>query len=74
VIEKIIVVETFVPKFVVIVVLIPKVPMLILVLWLLHVLGNVTHLFSGFINMSLKLGEPKHLLFVFLHLMTDCLY
>jgi hypothetical protein len=48
IIEKIIVIECFVPKVAMIVVFIPKIPMLVLMFWL-----NVAHFFDCVINLIL---------------------
>jgi hypothetical protein len=55
IIKKVIMVEGFKPK----------VPVLVLVLWLLCILRDVTHLLSSFINLLLELEEPKHLFLAF---------
>jgi hypothetical protein len=38
---------------------------------ILVILSEVTHLFGGFINLPLEVGEPKHLLSLLLHLLMD---
>jgi hypothetical protein len=52
-IEKIIVVESFVPTFVLVVVFISKIPMLVLVFWLLCGLRDVAHLFGYVVDLLL---------------------
>jgi hypothetical protein len=37
----------------------------------LVILGEVTHFFSGFIDLPLEVGEPKHLFPLLLHLLMD---
>jgi hypothetical protein len=39
----------------------------------LVILGKVTHFFSSFVNLSLKVGEPKHLFPFSLYLLVDSL-
>jgi hypothetical protein len=35
------------------------------------ILSEVTHFFSGFIDLPLEVGEPKHLFSLLLHLLMD---
>jgi hypothetical protein len=37
----------------------------------LVILSEVTHFFSGFIDLPLEVGEPKHLFSLLLHLLMD---
>jgi hypothetical protein len=37
----------------------------------LVILSEVTHFFGGFIDLPLKVGEPKHLLSLLLHLLMN---
>jgi hypothetical protein len=37
----------------------------------LVILGKVTHFFSSFVDLSLKVGEPKHLFPFSLYLLVD---
>jgi hypothetical protein len=37
----------------------------------LVILGEMTHFLSGLINLSLKIGETKHLIFLLLNLLMD---
>jgi hypothetical protein len=39
----------------------------------LVILSDVTHFFSSFVDLSLKIGEPKHLFLLPLHLLVDSL-
>ena len=39
----------------------------------LVILSEVTHFFSSFVNLSLKIGEPKLLFLLRLHLLVDSL-
>jgi hypothetical protein len=38
---------------------------------ILVILGEVTHLFGGLINLPLEIGEPKHFLSLLLNLLMD---
>jgi hypothetical protein len=35
------------------------------------ILSKMTHFFSGFVNLPLKVGQPSHLLLFPLHLLMD---
>jgi hypothetical protein len=50
---------------------VPKIPLMVLLFWLLNLLCNVTHLFGCSVNLLLELGKPNHLLFTLLHLMLN---
>jgi hypothetical protein len=39
----------------------------------LVILSEVTHFFSSFVDLLLKVGEPKHLFLLPLHLLVDSL-
>jgi hypothetical protein len=40
----------------------------------LFILSKMTHFFSSFVDLPLKIGEPSHLLFLPLHLLMDDLH
>jgi hypothetical protein len=44
---------------------------IVLLFWLLNLLCHVAHLFICFINLLLKMGKSKHLLFVFLNMLDS---
>jgi hypothetical protein len=69
--QQVIIVECFVPKVIMVVTFMTKIPVMVLMFLLVHVLCNVAHLLGCFINLLLNLKKPKHLLFALFNLFMD---
>jgi hypothetical protein len=60
-----------VPKVIMVVTLMSKVPVVLLMFLLVSALHNFAHLLSCIINLLLEFREPKHLIFALFNLLVD---